>query len=347
MTSEVARRTVDWFMSRAVSGNLYHIGLTFFGGEPFMALPRMAEMVAYARQYRPNTHKAMQFYATTNGTIADGAVERLIKDAAMRLIVSLDGDEEANAHRPYVSGRPSYPTVTRNLRSLLSWAPDTVARITWHPDNLDLVRNVEHALDLGATMVGVFPVVEADWAGLETRVDEAWDALADWYIQRTRQGRLPPLVSVNLLLSRWHASRRGVGRPSHPCGVGRWFMAVDPEGRVMPCHRFYDRPHDHLGTVENTTLSADRDRYLRLSTADILGCDGCEAAPVCGGGCRVLSLMAGQGLAGRHPAFCMLKRAEVRAAQRIYRTLMADDRPDFHHVLCQPVSVHPAMTELH
>jgi uncharacterized protein len=345
MTSDTARRTVDFLLRRSTSGRAARLGITFFGGEPFLAVERIAEIVGYTRER--DTHRGrVSFYATTNGTVATPAVERVVRDAHMGLLVSLDGGPDANLSRPYVSGRSSYDAVVRHLPRLVSWAESVTVRMTFHPQALALVDNVRHALDLGAPSVALCPVVEADWTGCEARLEAEYEALADWFITAARRGHYLPLPVTRTLLAQWHAHMHGVDRPARPCHVGTHVLGIDTAGHVMPCHRFLYRPQDWLGTVAEPLAVEARAPYVALTSDTILGCDGCSARAVCGGGCRLVALTAGLGLTGSHPGHCLTMRAHARAVRHIYHTLMAEQPDVFTAYLLGNTSMHPALTEL-
>lgn len=346
MTSDTARKAVDFFLSRNISGAEDDIWITFFGGEPFTELDLVEEVVAYSERYRPNVYKKITFSTTTNGTVASPRVERIIRDSQMHLLISMDGRRGASRYRPFVSGRSSYPLVARNLRKLAQWSPDAVVRMTFHPGALDLVGNVQEALELGAPSVALCPVNEADWTGHEEQLDASYQALAEWCIAEARQHHIVPLEVTHHLLRLYHLHQQGAPRPQRPCGVGTNVLSVDPEGNVMPCHRFLYRPQDWLGTVSEPVLSEARQQYVHFSSHDMLGCDTCIAAPVCGGGCRVVAMNAGLGLHGAHPGYCLTARAHTRAAIRIYHTLMNEDNFLFARTVAKPRGQSGAISEL-
>ena len=345
MSRETALKTVDFLLNREVSGAAYDLNINLFGGEPFMELDTIEEIVNYANLYRPNTYKKVHFSATTNATIVGPRVERLVRENKMSLLISMDGGPRPMSHRPFVSGRSAFHVIERNLPRLVDWSPRSVVRLTFHPKSLELVENVKFLLELGAPAVAVCPVLEADWRGHEERLDEAYQALADWYIQEARRGILLPLVITHTLLLAWHRGLHGAPRPSRPCSVGTSMLAVDPDGHVMPCHRFISRPQDWLGRVDRPALEG-RTRYVEISSRNFLGCDKCTAEPVCGGGCRTVALIAGLGLEEAHPAHCLTMRAHVSALRRIYESLLSEENPAFHRLLKSTAPVTGAMAEM-
>lgn len=153
MTVETARQAIDFLLDRATSGSARRVTVNFFGGEPFLRPQVMQDTIAYARLPRANCYKRVEFAATTNGTLASPEIERLIKEAQMRLLISLDGGPEAMSARPLASsGRSAYDRVAQNLPRLLAWSPHGVVRLTYRPSTVrELRRNLQHVLELGAS----------------------------------------------------------------------------------------------------------------------------------------------------------------------------------------------------
>lgn len=354
MSTQTALRSLDFLLARATSGSERSVHLNFFGGEPFLKMDVMEEVIAYSRVPRPNCYKKVHFSATTNGTLASKRVERILKDAQMRLLISLDGGKQAMESRPFPGGRSAYEVIAKNIPRLISWSPGAVGRLTYRPGTLShLKSNIEHLLDLGLAAIAVAPVQQESWKGHETQLQEVHLELAEWVIQEARQGRVVPLsITWELARLRYReqsslptASGCGGCRPGRPCQVGNELVSINPEGDLMPCHQFLYRPQDWLGTVAQPDLGEARRAYLELSAQAILGCDGCAARPVCAGGCRATALQYGQGLHGTHTGHCLVTRAHAHAVYHLYDTLMSENNLTFIQHLKQPV-LPDGLTEL-
>ena len=335
MSRETALKILHFFLRPDVSREAKQLNLNFFGGEPFLQVERMQDIWKEWQRLSPASKKSLKFGATTNGTLAGPRVERIIKETQMVLLVSLDGEAQTHEHRPLISGRSSYSLVVKNLPKLIQWSPCTSIRVTFHPQSLDLVGSVRRAMEFGAHWILLGPVVEADWRGCEQVVEEQFQELAEWFLSEVFQSRVPPLKLTWGALRLWHQLRPLHRRPSRPCPVGGSLLAIDPDGNVMPCHRFLYRPKEWLGHLDGHALSQKRHVYDQLRTSDILGCDDCLARPICGGGCRVVSLQSGGGLYGTHPFHCLITRAHARMVERIYNGLQT--HPDFKRVFAAPV----------
>ncbi|ODT75567.1 hypothetical protein ABS71_04305 [bacterium SCN 62-11] len=324
MSRETALRTLDWVLQRNVSGGEYKVLVNFFGGEPFLAVDLMQEVVDYGRLERPNLYKTFKFSATTNGTLANERVERVVREGQLALMVSMDGGAQANRLRPMVSGRESYSLVRKNLPRLAEWARLCTARVTFTPDNLELLKNVRDVLNVAPVGVALCPVVEADWAGHEQALEDAYAELGEWFAAEVRAGRRPPLEVTWELLRDYQQRLICKRRPQKACPLGESLMAVDSQGNVLPCHRFLHRPQQRLGTVEASELPDERWLYAHLKRAEIPDCETCVARTVCGGGCRAVALDGGYGLNEVHPYHCLLMQAHMRLVARLYAELRHD-----------------------
>ena len=324
MTPETASKLLPYLLRSDVSAGAPEVKINFFGGEPFLELGLMEQIWRDWQKMRDqHPGRTLRLSATTNGTLAGPRIERFVRDTQMALLISLDGEAQSHQHRPFVSGRSSYAQVLKTLPRLLKASPSPTIRLTFHPQSLDIVGNLRRVLELGAPVVQLGPVVEADWRGSEEALEQAFQHLADWFIEELRHSRIPPIPYFWQDVQDWHHLRPSGQRPLRPCGVGERLLGIDPDGNVMPCHRFLYRRQHWLGTLDEP-LSADRRApYLNLTSADIQAdCETCVARPICGGGCRVVSMQSGGGLYGHHPFHCLITRAQARAVERVHQYLM-------------------------
>ena len=323
MSAQTAERVVDFLLRRDLAPTEEAIQVNFFGGEPFLELDRMEQILDGCRRGKPNARRAFQFSATTNGTIWNDRVGRIVSDHRMVLLVSLDGGPSTTAaDRPFASGRSPHDLIVSNLGHLKEVAHDLLVRATFTPDGLDLPERVQALMDIGAPAVALFPVQECAWEHALPEVDRAYERLGQWFLEHSTPDSLPPLVVTRKLLLEWHRHLKTGSRPPRPCPVGHSLLGIDPEGQVMPCHRFLDRRQDHLGTLEEPGLRSEARRpYLALGSETLADCSGCPAAGVCGGGCRLVPLQKGHELHQVDPAYCIPMRAHHRAVVALYDEL--------------------------
>ncbi len=89
--------------------------ISFYGGEPLMNMNFIEEIVAYVEE--KNAKREFIFAMTTNGILLDRYIEYLA-DHGFNLLISLDGDSQANAHRVTHAGESSFERVYANVRRI-------------------------------------------------------------------------------------------------------------------------------------------------------------------------------------------------------------------------------------
>lgn len=99
-----------------------NIFLSFYGGEPLMNFPFIAEMVDYAKNLNL-LHNHFSFSMTTNGLLLEKYMDFLVEND-IYLLISLDGNEENNGYRVFKNGKPAYAEIMRNVNALRAKYPD-------------------------------------------------------------------------------------------------------------------------------------------------------------------------------------------------------------------------------
>jgi uncharacterized protein len=185
---EVVRRTADRIAEHAAAHRLGEVAVVLHGGEPLLAgADRLAADVASIRNRLPRgctLHASVQ----TNATLLDRRGIGVLRDAGVRVGVSLDGGLPAhNRERPDHAGRPSWPAAARGLELLAGTAPEAYA--------------------------GVLCVVD-----LRHDPVEVYESLL---------GFRPPAVDLLLPHGNWSAPPTGLPAPAgSPAPYGRWLTTV-------------------------------------------------------------------------------------------------------------------------
>jgi uncharacterized protein len=95
--------------------------ISFYGGEPLLNMQFIKEIVAYVENM--NLNRDMKFSMTTNAMLLDRYMEYFV-DKRFHLLISLDGDKEAQSYRVTKGGKNSFDTVIRNVEELQRLYPD-------------------------------------------------------------------------------------------------------------------------------------------------------------------------------------------------------------------------------
>ena len=124
-------------------------GLHFFGTEPTMQW----HLIEEARRLRPDWPISL----TTNGLLlTPERIDWMAANDVRVYVYSIDGGPEHHKHRVDLQGRPTWDRVSEHLRYLLQTQGDWVtARVTWTPEDYDLVGRFAALEALGAHSIQV------------------------------------------------------------------------------------------------------------------------------------------------------------------------------------------------
>lgn len=113
MSWEIAKGALDFLHKHSKNTKLLSIG--FYGGEPLIETNLIEKCIEYTKKIFFD--KVLTFNITTNGTIMNSKILKLLKDNNVNLLVSLDGPKEIhNINRRYfINGKGSFEKVYENL----------------------------------------------------------------------------------------------------------------------------------------------------------------------------------------------------------------------------------------
>jgi len=330
MDTETAKKAIKAIFDR-VGAPRIRVG--FFGGEPLLNKKLIHEIVPWAKGYAEERKKQIGFSCTTNATEMDVATARLFSDNDFSLIISMDGHEKIHDDwRPFKEGKAgSFQATVKGIETL-AHAGYPMRRITlrgtYTGEGVDMMERVPYMIetfvDKGmAGHVSVEPscLTESSCAGvpdtstmafkqdqLKPLFEKEYERLADYFVDRLRSGKSIPFHHLLVPMQRifW-----GVHSPSE-CGAGKGYCDVSPEGDIYPCHREHGDP---IGSIHNEGI----DESLRVQWMDNryytrTTCPKCWMRNVCGGGCRMDSIISSGDLHTPDPITCWFKKQFLRNA---------------------------------
>ncbi len=313
--------------------------VSFYGGEPSLALPVMRAVLEEARGH-PQWPR-LAFGLDTNGVALDDDVIDLIISHELRLQISLDGPAALHdRYRRDAAGRGTHARVEATVRRLLAINQDVSRRICFQatvvppydlPSVLDYFASFAPYLEAG---IAAPPQVRISVAGLEgtslaAREDrpalrQQLDAATAAHFEGCRAGRhdelAPALRSLGddaiLRVARRPRGNLEVGLGGC-CRPGQQRLHVAVDGTLRPCERTGTRHaigHVDRG-IDRAAVVALR-RQFRAAVGD--RCRDCWAARLCTL-CYASLPPAGSPLA---PAACDRVRERTAAAMVTYRALL-------------------------
>jgi uncharacterized protein len=339
------KKAVDFLFDQC--GDRKTLGITFWGGEPFMRFSLMKKLVKFAEDKAEAAGKNIVFSIPTNATLLTEEKLDYVNEHELRLSLSIDGMAETQARRPTVSGNNSFPMIERALPRVVDKLKRHLppVRMTLIPATVhNLRRDVLFFINAGIRNVNFFSAPEDDWDGAAMKIflDQQM-ALAEDFIGWIREGNLSiQFGSWSTVLSRIYSADRhpektkqGRGKEDdrmRHCGMGDRMIAVSVDGEFFPCHRFvfYDRDkRQHvLGTLDQglrtDTLAPFRTMKVGDPEAGGIRCVDCEIAYACKTFCGAVNYDYSGCLTSIPANVCKITKATYQACRHVVSTLGED-----------------------
>lgn len=125
LTFEKACNVINYFLScwnfNPSSKNVPVRTISFYGGEPLLAISLIKKVVSYVRSLECNVQ--FRFNMTTNGTLLDKHMDYLVAND-FQILISLDGNNIGNGHRVFHNGRGAFSQVFKNILALQKKYPN-------------------------------------------------------------------------------------------------------------------------------------------------------------------------------------------------------------------------------
>ncbi|MDR3438252.1 peptide-modifying radical SAM enzyme CbpB [Telmatospirillum sp.] len=302
--------------------------IIFHGAEPLLAREAIfAGIEAFGDRFR--------FGVQTNATLLDDAAVEFLTSHGVGIGLSLDGPTAAVADRTRRrwNGDGVFDHVVRAIERLDGYAGYNVI-CTMTKENLPhLTQMVEffHDRRVPACMLNVTRCTQEGARTMHGSDDEVARAYLA-ALERTHElyretGRKLVVANfANILIAILAPTARRLMCDISPCGGGRSFFALAPNGDLFPCSEFiglaefsggnlFDRP------IDDILKSPPFQKVIGRKVEDIAGCDVCPIRHFCGSPCPAEAYEMNGGMQQKG-AFCHFYEEQVRYALR----LIADGR---------------------
>ena len=336
MTPEVADRAVDWYVAHAARDGT--LGLSFFGGEPFLAAEQMRRVTGRLRDIVP-AQRRVRVVTPTNALAMSEADVAWCRQRDVELAISIDGGAESRG-RKRADGGECADALARAVPEILRKLPPgaALARMTVTPANVaSLCASIRALGRMDFERIVYLPDYDACW-------DEAalslWrrehQRLATWMVGARSAGHSVPELPA------WKAieARLLRGAPRRRCGAGIDQVTVTPDGGLHPCYRFAYAKNAQswqLGDVREGVL--DPEKVARLEGADVDrlrpergACAACPAADGCTHHCPAVGFLATGDVERVPEIVCHLMEAQVEAVRELCTAMRrpARAKPTLH-----------------
>jgi len=312
MDESTGRAAIDAIFRSATRHGFRVVKLKYAGGEATLNFRLVRILHEYAHNLAACQGLELREVVLSNGVALTDSMLDFIRDAGMRLMISLDGPGAAHGtQRIFANGRGSSKLVALGVDRALARGVKPYLSITVTKYNADEVaRAVAFALDRGLLFNLNFYRDNDYAASHEGLVAEDAQLIAGARAAfKVIEERLPRQSLIAALVDRASFS----SPHDHPCGAGHNYLVIDQNGRVARCQMEIERPvtdvmaDDPLGVIR-----ADQNRFSNVSVDEKEGCRECIWRYWCSGGCPLLT-------------YRVAGRSDVRSPYcNVYRALYPD-----------------------
>lgn len=316
MNPEIADKTLEWFLKQAKKSKVLNLNL--FGGEPLVNIPLVEYIVKRCKDLEEEYEKKIYITISTNGTIMNENLLKLIKDYDIGLQISIDGDKEIHdANRPTANNTSSYDLLVENVKMLLSEVDNSglIPRATIAKGVTDVTYIVNHMLnDLKFKCVAFTPALGSNKETSYSQEDldeyfKKYDELVEIFLSKLRKGEE---FNIYPFTTEVDAVSKGIRR-IYGCGAGLGFSSIDIKGNIYPCMRFIGNEEYIIGNVEYG-FNNKRQKFFDRTIYNRKKCSTCWARHLCGGACVAVQVECGETLESYNPLVCQVAKRMAELA---------------------------------
>lgn len=271
-------------MIRDQSMNLNQLDVTWYGGEPLLAMDMVEELSRTFIALGKEMHFAYTSAVITNGYLMNKDVVDLLADLKVVMCqVTLDGPARLhNLKRPLKNGKDTFQTIVRNLDYATTKLPIAI-RV-----NVDKTMRIEDISEL---------LSELQQAGLQGRVaigfgqlepaSSTCAAIAETCYETADFSRVE-IDYYRLLLDNGFFAEKLPSPNTLFCMAHRVnSFLIDPGGYLYRCLNHVGDVERSMGNVQNE-INYQNANFMNLFEADPFAsesCRSCTILPICMGGC--------------------------------------------------------------
>ena len=293
MPKDIAFRAVDFLINNALKcrGQERAVEVSFWGGEPLLKWSLLQEIVLYAQEKAAKVAVPVNFGGTTNGTLLTPEKFDFLDKHKIFFMISFDGTEESqNYHRKFGSGMGSHKKVVKNIKSVLAKWPFYRIRMSPFAQRIDhFYEDMKYIFDLGCEYIMFSPVYESNFTEEHWKIweNECYKVI-DYMAELRANGKKAEVEHFK--------SYTGKDNSRWPCGAGRFYVGIDIDGAIYPCHRFNkfddNRPWQEkevcIGHIDHGITNP---KFRELFINFVSGCGDCprKQDTPCNGGCYAVN----------------------------------------------------------
>jgi len=290
MSERVLDRSLQYLYENLSPGATPSI--RFGSGEPLL-MPQRLEQAAVKSKRLSDKYRCAppQYFLTTNGTLLDKKMLRLLSSPEWHVKVSLDGPPQIHdACRRDAQGKGTSHKAIDAVHKLYEAIGERLSITAVLTPRTDPAEVFEFCESLNVRQIELLPVAEA--AGNTSFTDEdlrRYKSFIAGYACDLAKGRKRAMLSR---FSNMIPRGMGFGSQSYRCGAGRSLYAAGPDGSLYPCFRMVGAADFCVGSICSDVDSQALSRFRQTSGRSFLkrrACAACWARALCNGPCFALA----------------------------------------------------------
>lgn len=289
MPRETGLQAVVSLFAAAQKHHYSGLKIKYAGGEPLLQFGQIQEIHQHALQTSQRTGIRLQAVLLTNGTLLNEEHISYLLQNRIRLMISLDGiGHWHDIQRHYAGGKSSFKQVQQAIERAIARGLMPHISLTLSEKNLPglpesigwiLERNLTFSLNFYRENDCASTIRAFDIESPRTRqiLEETFALL---------EANPPRHSLLGALTDRASFTRSHL----HPCGAGRDYLVIRPDGRIAKCQMEMHLPVTSLRAAD--PLLELRQTPNGLQNPSILektDCARCEWRFYCAGGCPLLA----------------------------------------------------------
>jgi uncharacterized protein len=320
MDIDTAKKIIDFAFAITPSNESIDFG--FFGGEPFLQLPLMEDIIAYI--HTKDASNPIAFNITTNGTLLSDEILRFIRRHNIQLSISIDGPEYIHDRkRKYKNGRGTLKTVLKNIKEISQGLEHFQVNAVFGPETVaHLDKTVRFLINEEIYNIHLNPDISALWDEKSLPlIAKSYDEVADTYIEMFECNQE---IAVNLLDNKLILFFKGGYELSDRCGMGESEFGFAPSGNVYPCERLIGDDTDDnmlMGNIHTGVNLLARCAIGKQFASSNTECKECSFGKYCMNWCGCTNYHM-TGLTDKMSAvMCHSERHAIGAAKYVFNAL--------------------------
>lgn len=297
MTWEIAKESIDFLFTHSKYAK--NITIAFYGGEPLLNYDLIRRIVDYSNKLFVGRH--IDYGMTTNGTVMNDEILRLIEENNFNLLLSLDGSKDCHDknRRMLFDGSGSYRLIERNLLFIKDKAPSFYKKIIFNS-----VVELDHTIDNCVDFFSDCPMTKDNRVVInevyDKRINVTYPVTEEYTNSKdvfllnnllneyawknepnVEVGEIKEIKKTIKVLSS-QVYTKSVSHPAGVCIPGLNKAIVDCTGKIRICERVSEKNESFIiGDVINGFYISKIKKLLNIGNLTAEKCEQCWAFNLC------------------------------------------------------------------